>query len=70
MPKRVLEKDRRDRTAKTGIRECEQEVLLSIASELRITPSEVVYVALIKFLREERPQDCDESGIRIPVLVG
>lgn len=60
---------KRDKIAKTGIRPCEDELLKGIADDLGVVKSEVVYIALIKYLISMRPKECTANNIRFPVLV-
>lgn len=70
MPRVVAPEFKRNNLAKTGVRLCEARLIREIADELGIVPSEVVYLAVVKLLREVRPEECEAEKIRIPMLVG
>ncbi len=70
MPRIVAPEFKRNKIAKTGVRSCEHDLIGEIAEEMGIVPSEVVYIAVVKLLREQRPEDCEALKIRIPLLVG
>jgi len=69
MPARLVDRERRTKLAKASIRPLEKDLLVEIAEELGVTPSEVVYLAVIQMLHKHRPAECKRHKIRANVLV-
>lgn len=70
MPRIVPEGFRRDQPAKTGVRLVERRMLQEIADERGVCLGDIVYLAVVKFLREERPEECEVNQVGAHLLVG
>lgn len=68
MAVRVIDRALRDEIAKTYLRSVEKELLVEIAEECDITPSEVTRLAIIDMILRCRPEKARAAGIRRPGL--
>lgn len=70
MPRVVAPEFKRNQTAKTGVRVVEARLIQYLADEAGCCPSEIVYLAVIKLLREKFPETCEAERVGASLLVG
>lgn len=61
---------KRNRLAKTSVRLVEARLLQDIADKEGCCPADVVYLAVVKLLRERFPETCDVERVGATLLVG
>lgn len=70
MPRVVPPGFKRDQIAKTGVRVVEARMIQDIADEEGCCPADVVYLAVVKLLRERFPETCEVERVGASLLVG
>lgn len=70
MPRIVPPGFKRDQIAKTGVRVVEARMIQDIADEEGCCPADVVYLAVVKLLRERFPETCEAERVGAGLLVG
>lgn len=70
MPRIVPPGYKRDQPAKTSVRLVESRMLQDIADELGCCQADVVYLAVVKLLRERKPEEADVNKVGVSLLVG
>lgn len=70
MPRVVPPGFKRDQMAKTSVREVEARMIQDIADEEGCCPADVVYLAVVKLLRERFPEEAEANRVGASLLVG
>lgn len=60
---------KRDQIAKTGVRVVEARMLQDLADEKGVCPADIVYLAVVKLLRERFPDQCEVEEVGASLLV-
>lgn len=69
MPRIVPPGFRRDLPAKTAVRQVEYDLIRDLAEEKGCCPADIVYLAVVKLLREERPEESKSNRVGASLLV-
>lgn len=69
MPRVVPPGFLRDHSAKTAVRLVEARMIQDLADEKGCCPADIVYLAVVKLLREQRPQESNVNQVGASLLV-
>ena len=70
MPRVVPPGFKRNQMAKTSVRVVEARMIQDLADEEGCCPADIVYLAVVKLLRERFPEEAEANRVGASLLVG